>query len=133
MQPSILNFDLAKAVGFRARPSSKSSASSQLPCKLLATVSREPVIRELDKSEAALDLFALPNRFEDVQTRFADNITDDVAQLHIHFEERLLHVVDGLSTGNCLRVVRAQAYRFVACESADQAKRSTSSPKLSKL
>jgi hypothetical protein len=40
------------------------------------------------------------NRFEDVQARLADDITDDVAQLHIHFEERLLHMVNGLSTGN---------------------------------
>jgi len=32
-----------------------------------------------------------------VQPCFADNITDDVAQLHIHFEEGLLHVVNRLS------------------------------------
>ena len=47
------------------------------------------------------------NQFEDVQPRLADNITDGVAQLHIHFEERLLHVMNGLSTGNYQVVAQA--------------------------
>jgi hypothetical protein len=42
-----------------------------------------------------------------MQPRFADNITDDIAQLHIHFEERLLHVMNSLSAPNYQVVAQA--------------------------
>jgi hypothetical protein len=51
--------------------------------------------------------FSGDNGVDDAQPCFADDITDDVAQLHVHFEERLLHVVDGLSTGNYQVVAQA--------------------------
>ena len=47
---TILNFDLAKVVGFEREFKAKNSAPSQLPCKLLPTVSRDALIRELHKA-----------------------------------------------------------------------------------
>ena len=38
--------------------------------------------------------------FQDAQARLTNNITDDIAQLDIHFEEGLLHVMNSLRTGN---------------------------------
>ena len=40
--------------------------------------------------------FSSQDRLDDAQAGFSDDIADDVAQLHIHFEKRFLHVVDRL-------------------------------------
>jgi hypothetical protein len=96
--------------------------------KSLATVSRNALIRELHKLVGIS--FPGDSRLDDVQTRFADNITDDVAQLHVHCAEPLSNVMNGSSAVNDQLVAEAHigsqlANLLIRIEDAQQSKINT--------